>query len=182
MDIDKSMAVEIAKDVILQLRRKKLYSHRGNYIQVYENFDHHFEPTDDFRVVFNEGKIKYCNVCALGALLVGYVSINDKMSVRAVRASSSSYSIGIVLQDIFSAEQVELIERVFECWGLDDSRASMEDGIFSFKVIFFNRKYPNDKDRLVAIMRSIIRNKGEFKFSRKIERTARKFHKQLQLA
>jgi len=173
---NKEMAVTIAKDVLLQLKVGKLKSQRGTYINI--PYSIHVNPRDDFREQFNSRRIKYCEVCALGALLIGYVDIHNEMSVEEIE-KKRQYGITETLHNVFSTEQLTLIERVFEGWGGGLSRM---ERIRDRKIALFKEKYKLSHDRLIAIMRNIIRNKGEFKFPRNIERKVVKITEKEELA
>lgn len=161
-------AVEIARDVILQLKKDKIRPFRGMYIGGMKSM--RYSDNDDFKEVFNSGKMRYCTVCALGALIISYVSINDELTVKEVSECRDKSKIGEVLKGIFSSEQVSLIEKVFEHWTDEDPYDRFEPSM----IRIFYEKYSNVEKRLVAIMRNIIRNKGEFIFPRVIRREARR--------
>lgn len=138
----------LAKDVIAQLECGKLVAESGTYVlvnlkaeylQLFTQSD--FESGHDVRDVLKL-KAKSCKVCAKGAVLIATIMRFDEMPINGCRleymARSTQY------ESHFTAETMESIELCFE---------------FSTK---WHSAFPEPRDRLIAIMRNVIRNKGEF--------------------
>lgn len=175
-------AVEIAKDVISRLRRKKLKIKQGNgYILPIEdvvlNMDISLQP----QVELLESK---CEVCALGGMLLSYVRLfNNVESVDRV----DEYDFDFIfekLSDVFPEKTLVIIEGVFEGMLIneeflfdppryylskDESKkiSQIEKRILKFrKKVLARCKERSKKAKaeavLSAICRNIIRNKGKF--------------------
>lgn len=61
--VNRKLAVEIARDVLKQLRAKRYIAHNGTYCQV-ENLPFEVSPTSSFREAFKKEKEIQCNVWA----------------------------------------------------------------------------------------------------------------------
>ena len=91
--------------------------------------------------------ISSCEVCGIGGLFVGALMKFD--GLRAVEAPILSFTAMCDhLLKYFSEAQLKLVEDAFEGWN---------------KLQEYYSQYPKDKQRLAAIMKNIIRNKGTFK-------------------
>lgn len=143
--LDVKMAVEIAKDVIKQLLAERITSTPGVYIEISSSE----LGNVDFQTAFKKGKIKQCDVCALGSLLIGYVDIEDEMTIKEVDNSGAD-DIREILKGIFSDNQLTIIERAFE------------GNMYDATTYSFYRKYDSPTERMIAIMENIIKNKGRF--------------------
>ena len=132
--------VEIAKDVIAAVKAQRLVPTRGHYVV----FD---EPvTGELRQEL--ANIKSCQVCALGALMVAKVARTNKCDlfneISLSRDETTSHLI-----EFFSDDELDEIEQAFE-------------GVVVYDQKYWF-KYPDDSDRLIAIMKNIIKNNGTFK-------------------
>lgn len=157
--------VLIAKDVIKLLDTKKLEAARGCFIDTHTHNDP-FDGTEDVRELFLQGQLPDCEVCGVGALMLSCTLFNDKQTMSDIWNEDISYRINYSeplsngLNAYFDRDQLMLIENAFELgsgafdWQFLDHRNA---------AIAFGRKYPQPKDRLIAIMENIIKNKGEFK-------------------
>ena len=171
--------VLIAKDVIAQVKAKKIKPGRGAFVQ-FEG-DHNIDAF--CRELFLKDQIKQCECCAIGGMLVSCTlysktSAENFNGICAYRNFNgicayldgfpSEGGITGVLEKLFSISQLRLIEQTFECDNgfvksqHNDQRGKMFPK-FSFKSSAFCGRYPKTKDRLVAIMRNIIKNNGTFK-------------------
>lgn len=90
-----------------------------------------------------------CLVCAKGALLVAKAVLFDAVTVEEM----STYAGDDLLENEFDPEQTDLIERAFE-----DKWPSFS----SFEQYIWYDNYKDPRDRMVAILENIIRNKGTF--------------------
>lgn len=183
--------VLVAQDVIKQLNIKKYKSTPGTYAEFQSTLftDDKFENSNvELNKHFNT--LRNCEVCARGALFLSTVNLGNAFPINKIsihsydtgRAGVAAYDLGKRLNPIFSMNQQALIECAYE--GIDVSEHlktvvitynihQKELGIIqhlAYKGLLneckkFKKKYPKSKDRMIAIMRNIIRNKGIFKIN-----------------
>jgi len=147
--------MKIAQDVLAQtsLPKKSRYNvERGYYC--------HVLSTDKAELKYNTELSKVlpaiqpdCHVCAMGALFLSHVRINNSFKLRdsvhninSMRLSSTK--IIDTMDAYFPEEQLRSIEDAFESCALDPCP--------------WGRKFPDATKRLRAICHNIIRNKGDF--------------------
>lgn len=133
----------LAKDVIKQIKLKKLIPEHYAYFISTDLWD---EKADKSVQEILKKKQTTCKVCALGALWASKVKHINEATVGELDADYPA-KIQKDLQVIFGYEQVELIEKYFEGW---------------LEAKYYYRQFTNAKDRMIAIMQNIIRNKGTF--------------------
>lgn len=141
-------AVTLAKDVLAQLKSKKLIATRGVYLD------------DEIWTMMSEREgeqlqpllepLEECQVCALGSLFVAKVARYNKFECQG---DASSYDLRAALKGYFGEQQLFDIETAFEC---------SATGNCDMRAVTFGRRYDDDEERLAAIMRNIVRNKGAF--------------------
>jgi hypothetical protein len=165
--------VLIAKDVIAQIKAKRLKARTGTWVNpvfrdgrdmdAFEKFD---EKTSSVRELFLEKKIPACECCALGAMFMSCTLYNNKTTVAdlldetmdfelIVRSKNNSFSNG--LTQFFPKPQLKLIEAAFE-----GEYGAFQD-VCNDKTDLWYDTLPNDTKRLIAIMQNIIKNNGTFK-------------------
>lgn len=138
------MRIRIAKDVLLQLKERKLKP-----AHLYADFSgkksiEDLKPGTDLQPLFKE---KNCQVCAIGALFVAKVRrYNDAQTTTYAFDQKYSDFIGNAfihknLRNIFSKNQ------------LNDMEAAYESQL----------TYMTDKERMTWIMKNIIENGGTFR-------------------
>jgi hypothetical protein len=167
------MRIEIAKDVIAQIKAKKYNPMQGRWVEQADGPDYDdwlFENATTCKVDVRDytNNINKCNVCALGSLFVS--AVNKYNNVYGTYDSVSTYevfsSIGTgekksPLLRYFSSSQLQLIEFTFEggigAFYFHDNTPTVK------RAYDFHEQYSNAKDRLIAIMKNIIKNKGTFK-------------------
>jgi hypothetical protein len=161
--------VLIAKDVIKQLKAKKLRALSGTYVRVRQNRggklfrDQDVEDGLDVRDVLRQ-RAKQCDVCAKGAILIATIMKFDNMPVMPEFLSSDAFDVlGMVAcgnryDGFFSQGQLDQIERAFENPELDDCVT-----LNPLMVKYPRGKRDGDHNRLIAIMENIIDNGGTFK-------------------
>lgn len=187
-----SKRVQIAKDVLEQLKLKRMHAERGMYFEVKvkgwdqdRSWGQALENKDDFKsrnsslpkdtqvqdALFG---IPSCNVCALGAVFTATVERCDKLKVSDLNflhdsGSTVHFSSGEMhkyLISYFSREQLVLIEDAFEGAPVQDD----EDGTYGCqtesplrrKAEKFNKGARSDTKRLERIMNNIVKNNGTF--------------------
>lgn len=145
------MRIAIAKDVLKLLNTRRLTATPGTYLQsstVITEKD--VEKDRQFGA-----KLKNCRVCALGAMFVAEVDLNDRLGCKRLFDEGDIQVEGTInlnrplltdrLKPFFSMRALSDIERAFE----DEQ--------------FWQLTYPEPKKRLAAIMANIIRSAGTFK-------------------
>lgn len=141
-------AVVLAQDVLAQLKAGKLQAVVGEYLdpKIYNACDRQRGESLQTHLL----PLRNCQVCALGALFVAKVIRHNRFTCDG---EPDSHTLREAMAGYFTRQQLFDIETAFEC-------CKMGTGRFAAKV--FGRRYADDTDRLMAIMRNIIRNKGTF--------------------
>lgn len=166
--------LEVARDVVFGLRRKRFSVERGSYVKLIKHPTlEQLQRDVELQEVFRQKGQEIC-ACALGALFVCAVSRFERLKVRKVGyevirpyySEGQQISGGIEYEMIvkylrkwFSMEQVELIEYAFE-WGTSGHPNS---DIKAKRAVAFGKLYPAPSLRLEAIMQNVLDNKGTFK-------------------
>jgi len=159
------MAKKIAKDVLKHLnsfRRVETGTYISGEVPQLEGAEKN-ENAQDYVDTITEK----CDVCALGACMLSFVRLYDDVTLDDLNYRSiSNYelieatfpTIKKKLLTAFSAKQLILIESAFEKESINNTLCiDVED------AISFGEAYPNNTDRLKAIMENIVENKGKFK-------------------
>jgi len=173
------MRVAVAKDVIAQLKSKKLIAKAGTYCDLHTAI----MPEDRDRQVNEVLKNKTCSVCALGGIFVAQVNRFNDLKVCDVpnlryRFDNGSYGENTLYDDqirgyirkVFTPIQMSLIETAFEGRViLDDALDGSEsyyEGSSKFQqaegMYFDGGRNISDKERMILIMQNIIDNEGTF--------------------
>lgn len=164
----------LAKDVILQVKAKVANAVEGQYFDVDDYGDHDFayEKNNEFREIVSDVK---CEVCAKGALFLSHIVRTNKFSILQSLQQQGHDSIINRLAEIFTKNQLDLIETAFEKEVIEDknrtlsypdSRDKFADVILTDiakAAVKFGKKYRSENNRLIAIMQNIIDNNGTFK-------------------
>ena len=172
--------VALAKDVIKQLTKKELRAVKGEYVSgplskaarqlndISEYSESGFiylnENLDMRDLINNQLKAKTCTVCVKGALFLAHILRNDKVTLDEfinvelgnLRDKEASCPI-----PAFTPRQLDEIEMLYESDGFFRGRVInwSDNDIKKFKTI--RKRLPSKPDeRLKAIMRRIIKNKG----------------------
>lgn len=188
-------AVAIARDVIAQLRMKKLRAEMGSYIDIDLKDDAgcsiSLDNEESFRKTYQQSS-GHCTVCAIGAAFVSYVNRYNRVTNSDIVYIDDDEMIDY-LGDAFSAAELRFMERIFENeWVNGDSEWVEEN----FDVIYeeiagdfegkdeafeafdrrcgdYHKKYMRGKgggpDKLLrAIMLNVVRNNGIFKLPQRV--------------
>ncbi len=161
-----SKRVMIAKDVLSDIATRKLVARSGSWVNMAI-----FGPSDkelqEILITKNE-----CQVCALGAVFVCAAKRADDITVGEAYGLNHGATVGWAVLDnylsrFFERDQLILIEQAFEGGGgyfgeygygrRQGNGVKGRDRATEFCGV--NSSY---EDRIVAIMRNIIKNKGEF--------------------
>jgi hypothetical protein len=162
----KRLAVKVAKDIIKQIDLKVIKPIEGVYVEDLNGAKAcEVAQLSDSK---KQAKVlqKECEACALGSMFLSLVKIDNKFQFYAWDDEENMDSIVEVseyemrgrLEDVFTAEQLALIEGAFEVWG-GDEEANSDDSVRAYK---FGNRYKTPKRRLRAICLNIIDNKGLF--------------------
>lgn len=144
------------------------------------------EESRSVREDFFAGLTGTCNCCALGAMFMSCTLNNNKTTMADL--DEVQYALGDRIEDrakdgpmsngltkFFSFAQLKLIEQAYECgnggWGIDlwidpKTKSNLierrQPTPTEAKILAWRNKYPNDAERLVAIMTNIVKNNGTF--------------------
>jgi hypothetical protein len=170
--------VTLAKDVILQLELQRLIAYSGDYIcGLNLTFD------ENGKLIKNDVELQSilptqtCRVCAKGAFFIADIMRRDKMKISEAKHGIGNEKIVRRLSDIFTRNQLDLIETAFEKSVIyEENETLMEEKVIKStgdvdyiytplakKAISFGKKYKDTTNRMIAIMNNIIKNNGEFK-------------------
>lgn len=155
----KRIAVKVAEDVLKSLDLYVVQT--GDYI-----IPGNGKETEAQQLYYDNSK-KYakhikkdCKVCALGACFVSLISLKNNFDfsgaywLRSIMAER--------LNECFTQEQVDLIETSFEGYCFSRSRHVQDPSILA--AIRFGNRWEDETKRLKAIMKLIIKYKGEVRF------------------
>lgn len=153
--------VAIAKDVLKHLRTMRIAA--GQYLHGY--IESGIDNGEDAQARLPEIR-KKCNVCAMGACLLGHIGAFDRLKMNSMFTSYGSplvdrEEIVEILKNSFQKSDLLLIEAAFEktyySWTLD---VLSKEKILA--AVRFGRKNGPPRKRLKAIMRNIVKNNGDF--------------------
>jgi hypothetical protein len=153
-------AVRVAKDVLQQLKVKKLIATQGKYFDFgatnWSIYD--YSKNDDMK--HRVAASHTCQVCALGSAICGYANLNGPVNIStAYSGTDIKNTLGGV---VFTRQNLGEIEPAFEL----DHAFSDREGVSredACKAVKFGKKYKTPENRLRAIMNNIIQNRGVFK-------------------
>lgn len=181
--------VLLAKDVIAQIRAKLFKVTTGDWVKI-PMVDSYQKGTDSdvsLQQALLNRTIPTCEVCALGGLMTSCVLYENQVTLGDYRTRALELDGNEVgLDELFTKEQKRLIELAFEGNGgwfanvaYDDAHdrypdeyprnrrsAKLDATLFSpleCQAISWKHRIPGKTKRLVAIMRNIVRNAGDFK-------------------
>ena len=158
-------AVMVAKDALSMLGKGKITAVTGSWVDLpYRIFDG-IEPEDEKNIqicdLTDSKDFNDCQTCALGALMLSEIRHTDKLTMEEVIVSIEYEDHGYRLDKIFSPAQQRLMEYAFEggrgYFDSDDIPANQIPKLDSFYL-----KYPDETDRLRAILKNVIKNNGKF--------------------
>lgn len=178
--------VLIAKDVLEWLDVNLIRPENGSYVRrsdYKKDIDYDYEKHDKTQLnktILEGGSRNSCYVCGVGALFVGAVMRYDNICNGDFNGNCSDINIGIggliefddelvdYLSKYFTRRQIALVEVAFEVEDYFDSDepfnssfACLSDEAAS-KASNFGMQYKENKQRLIAIMKNIIKNDGQF--------------------
>lgn len=170
--------VMIAKDVIAQVRKDFYVPSYGTWVA----FSKFLPAATSLQEILTKKKDFSCKVCAMGGLMLSAVKYNNSVTLGNDRAAAIYYaddsasdlddsasdlddSASKNLRKFFTPSQLDLIEAAFEVGegavGLPINKISRRYKSTS-AAITFGENYPDPKNRIIAIMKNIIKNNGTF--------------------
>jgi len=164
----------VAKDVLKQIQMRSLKVKQGTYFGIWApkkrfEIEKPKEKLDQFLLQIKNENAK-CEVCGIGSCFISLVRLgnNAKTSTFFGEGAINGFyeandgDMRPLLRKVFPSSQITLIESAFEMTTIlyDNAKHSYEHRI---KARDFGQKYKSDENRLKAIMRNIIKNKGTFK-------------------
>ncbi len=146
--------VAIARDVLLQIKHRRLIAHSGHYWQV--------SQTGGFGIGRKalRARATRCQACGAGAAVLSGIRLFNRETIGRYNGGAADECQ--LKGRWFTPHQLALIECAFE----ENGRAMMESTLNwedKARAKRFNSKRKKPASRLVAIYRNIIANKGEFK-------------------
>lgn len=151
--------VIIAKDVLKQLKAKKIKAERFTYLD--ENFTTDYAE-EDMREALNKTE-EPCSACGVGSLCIALVLRENDFKVPC-----GINVLGAILKKLtkyFSMKQLALIETAFE--GKTRDIHDMVEEKLPLSIIYraetFTRGCFTVEEMLIKIMKNIIKNEGTFK-------------------
>lgn len=157
--------VLICKDVIKHVKAKRLQTTAGTYFSLY-NSKPIFQMDNQINAQWR--KASSCNVCALGGLFISAVDRFDKLKFSDLSSTefyqnSAFRSVDAEPEDIqrylkrwFTKPQMERIESAFE------GRQFINSPFGTYNPNnYFTKRFRKKPERLIAIMKHIIKDKGE---------------------
>jgi hypothetical protein len=154
--------VAIAQDVLLQLATKKLRAETGEWgcPTTTRGLDILEESTGELQSILT--KVKSCNACALGGMLLAGVRLRNKFDCQSWMGLGFS-DIADYLGDIFEHDQLVLIEAAFEKRRGEDEIEDFQDEVDLEALAAWIAKAPKGAEpRMKKIMKNIIANNGTF--------------------
>lgn len=164
----------VAKDVLAQVKSGKLTAKTGNWLTVHgvpdTQMDEHGEPIGSMREALVHPEVN-CTACALGGLFMSCTLFNNKVEFKDYEHEdigdliSEGEHFKNKLDTVFCRTQLKLIETAFELGnGWFGERSTGKELTESQRQArAFGEQHMDPSDRLVAIMKNIIKNNGTFK-------------------
>lgn len=181
--------VAIAKDVLLRLSTKAIRA-ESSYLKLEtkdgrDGWDVKLGRAPEIEdqqlnTAISEGKI-ICRVCADGALFLSHVMFSNHLTVKQATDIVSFHQVQNRLQEIFSRDQLLMIETAFEGRAIHDEEVSiiveapeefdaeMDEVISELtltplgdKLVLWRDQFDEAEDAMRAIMENIIQHEGEF--------------------
>lgn len=143
------MRVAVAKDALKQLATERYIAR--NMIFASTGFETSgLQPNEQIQPLLRTHE-EPCKVCARGALWLSSIRKFNHCTVNEFDNASEESS-----ERLFGVVNLRRMEAAFELW---ENTAQLD----TRKERAFGLKYDNAHDRLVAILKNVIKNKGQFK-------------------
>lgn len=168
--------VAVAKDVLKQLNDGFYKAHAGTYFIIGKMPKRVIEIPPKLDTLFDHLKTTgaQCDVCGIGSCFTSLVRLGNSVESSAILYEQENKKVKKhdsiedtpmreLLEKVFSSSQLTLIECAFERSEMHYNQANDTPSFKQNAAVVFGEKYRRDKNRLMAIMQNIIKNKGEFK-------------------
>lgn len=168
--------VAIAKDVIKSLNSNKFSASSGTYFNLrfkeQQNFLDSEKESDNLELqTILKSEVVTCDVCAIGGIFASKVNLGNKCKVNVKKEyfeegedidTPNDQEMVENLKTIFGEKELRAIEYAFEGQDIDET-FSKDEEFPNEKYEDFYDEYDDDTERMIAIMKNIIKNKGTFK-------------------
>lgn len=160
-----SKRVQIAQDVLAQIKVNKFKPQHGTYFYTSQML---YDRSKQLNLAVAD--VNSCNVCAIGAIFLGFVNRLNHCKVSDVfdQEFGSGTFMKNYLLEYFDEEQIQMIETAFEGRPISSGHRVNFKIILSWgcpqieKSVKFTSKIKSSKGRLTKIMKNIIENNGTF--------------------
>lgn len=152
--------VAIAKDVLKQIKLGVFRAKTQSYID-FNGYNSMPDTSISLQKVIEDRKIE-CKVCAKGALFCSLVVFKNKIDIRGAYWLTEG-DIVSRFKGIFSEHQLDMIENAFERKMINTHGNERKNEQLRKSVNFGNTHGESDEETLIAIMKNIVKNSGEFK-------------------
>ena len=149
--------VELAKDVIQQLKVQSLIAETGHYLDF--TFTNSMQDIPSCDLQANEALKKGL------ALFMSHVMKTNHLLAEDVNSFAFDDTIKERLSKIFSIAQLDMMEAAFEEGVVCDDSGTLwaDKGQLAIKCSHYRKEGETDNNVLIRIMKNIISNKGTFK-------------------
>ncbi len=161
------LCIKVAKDVLRLLKLKdSINPTRNYYFQPSEEFEKYEKTIDKYDLCQVNAKPviskvrRNCKVCALGAMIVSWTGLFNNITLGELRYSQTGSWI-TELKKAFSEEQLAIIENIFEG---NTNKLIYIDYYNNKDYLKYTKKYKSPRAILIAVMKNIIKNNGQFIF------------------
>ena len=146
--------VAVARDVIASIKSLKYNTEAGTYLTMTKR-----GCDEDVRVsILNLKKPDVvCNVCAIGSMFVSNIKKTNTNSL-----SEKNNKMISSLSELYTERELRFLEFAFEGSDVDDQFQTDEATASRHDAKSFYREHGYDEDRLISIMKNIIKHKGKF--------------------
>lgn len=167
--------VAIAKDIIQRILADQFIAKRGVYVGVVNSDE--FDEDDDVKSNIDKA---ICNVCQIGAIIMSATGFRNSLIFSDLYEDPTE-AYNDIIKDLFTPFQYWLLEYIFEdknvgrpgALGCGYALSALDIVIEETELSAdeedildqFIDTYPREEDRIIAMMKIIIKNKGEFDIS-----------------
>lgn len=159
--------VALAKDALKWLKDDLIKAETGTVCELDFDDAPRGDQVQPYLIKAIKNKDLNCDVCLRGALLLAAVFRNNHFTCDELEWSSGMYSptnrVDQRLNKHFSRDQIALMEGAFEGSISPSAHKRLRSAKNREAVLDFCLKYNSDHERMVAILKNLIKNKGTFK-------------------
>jgi len=173
----------VIKDALAQIRSNKLIPRRGVVVDFLDRSIFDRERRIDAKPLIEElfkTQVEICNTCARGALLISTIHKENNFQLCDFEiggAFDPDSKTDTRLLELFSERQLAMIEEAFEYGTFEDDQ-DLEGSIYHYNQLTdefhftqeelrmlheFHEQYLSDEERLIAILKNMLKNRGIFK-------------------